>query len=225
MGRSGEQPVGAQLKINLLLDRLPRLASGVDPAVAFAGTTHLEEGFDQLEHAYRESMAGRLPDPIPGEVYCHSATDRSILHGHPGATLTLFGLHAPYALFAGDPEVSRDRAAAAALRALQAHLAEPLEDCLAQDEQGRPCIDVASPVDIEAAVGMPGGNIFHGDLSWPWLADDADAADAGDAFGTKISGCSRIVLAGAGTVRGGGVSGLGGAAAVDTLLAGRLPMR
>ena len=67
---------------------------------------------------------------------------------------------------------------------------------------------------------MPGGNIFHGDLSWPWLADDAEPSIA-QRFGTAVDGCSRIVLAGAGTVRGGGVSGLGGAAAVDTLLAGQ----
>ena len=33
----GEPPVGAQLKVNFLLDRLPRLKSGVDPEVAFAG--------------------------------------------------------------------------------------------------------------------------------------------------------------------------------------------
>ena len=43
------KPEGAQLKINMLLDRLPRFASGIDPESAFAGTTHLEEGYEQLE--------------------------------------------------------------------------------------------------------------------------------------------------------------------------------
>ncbi len=219
LGRVVHKPVGAQLKINMLLDRLPRLASGIDPAIAFAGTAHLEEGFDQLEDAYGRSADGRIPDPLPGEVYCHSLTDPSILNGHPGATLTLFGLHTPTALFQADPEGARSRATDAALDALQMHLAEPLLDCLAKDAEGRPCLDVASPLDIEAAVGMPGGNIFHGDLSWPWLADDVDPSTA-QRFGTAVDGCSRIILAGAGTVRGGGVSGLGGAAAVDTMLAG-----
>ena len=87
LGRTVTKPVGAQMKINMLLDRLPRLASGVDPAVAFAGTTHLEEGLGQLEAAYRDSAAGRIPDPMPGEVYCHSLTDPSILNG-------AFGRHA-----------------------------------------------------------------------------------------------------------------------------------
>ncbi len=218
LGRPTTTPVGAQMKINMLLDRLPRLASGANPAVAFAGTTHLEEGFEQLEAAYRESVTGQIPNPMPGEVYCHSLTDPSILNGHAGATLTLFGLHAPTALFQADPVGARARAADAALAALEVHLAEPLQDCLARDTEGAPCLDIASPLDVESAVGMPGGNIFHGDLSWPWLADDAEPSIA-QRFGTAVDGSSRIILAGAGTVRGGGVSGLGGVAAVDTLLA------
>lgn len=220
LGRPAPEPVGAQLKINMLLTRLPRLASGVDPAVAFAGTAHLEEGFEQLETAYATAVAGRLPEPLPGEVYCHSITDPSILGGAGGATLTLFGLHTPTGLFRADPEASRRQAAQAALAALQLHLAEPLEDVLATDAAGHPCLDIASPLDLAASLRMPGGNIFHGDLSWPWLDDDAAPAAPAEQFGTAIPGCSRILLAGAGTVRGGGVSGLGGAAAVDTLLAG-----
>lgn len=220
LGRPAADPVGAQLKINMLLTRLPRLASGIDPAVAFAGTAHLEEGFDQLETAYATAASGKLPAPLPGEVYCHSITDPSILGGVPGATLTLFGLHTPTELFAADPGRRRQQAADAALAALQLHLAEPLEDVLAVDSAGRPCLDIASPVDLAASLHMPGGNIFHGDLSWPWLDDDAAASTPADRFGTAVPGCSRILLAGAGTVRGGGVSGLGGAAAVDTLLAG-----
>ena len=77
----------------------------------------------------------------------------------------------------------REQAQRAALRSLQAVLAEPLEDCLAVDAHGRPCLEVMTPVDIEAELGMPGGHIFHGDLAWPWLADDADAGDAGRALG------------------------------------------
>lgn len=218
LGRDVVKPVGAQLKINMLLDRLPRLRSGIDPAIAFAGTTHLEEGLEQLEAAYRDSSAGRIPSPMPGEVYCHSLTDPSILGGAPGATLTLFGLHAPDSLFAADPARARQQAAEAALAALQLHLAEPLTDCLARDSAGELCLDIASPLDVETSVGMPGGNIFHGDLSWPWLEDDAEVSTAADHFGAAVSGCSRILLAGAGTVRGGGVSGLGGTAAVDALL-------
>ncbi len=220
LGSRPPAPVGAQLKINLLLTRLPRLASGVDPTTAFAGTTHLEEGFDQLEDAYRESAAGRIPATLPAEVYCHSLTDPSILRGSAGATLTLFGLHTPAGLFAGDASGEvRDAAVASALSSLQHQLAEPLDDCLALDDHGRPCVDVATPVDLERTLGMPGGHIFHGDLTWPWLPDDATPESPADHFGVAVPGSRRILLAGAGTRRGGGVSGLGGLAAVDALQA------
>ncbi|MTD13011.1 FAD-dependent oxidoreductase [Nakamurella sp. YIM 132087] len=218
-GEVPDRPVGAQMKINMLLDRLPRLLSGADPAEAFAGTTHLEESFDQLEAAYRLSVAGALPTALPGEVYCHSLTDPGILAGRGGATLTLFGLHTPDALFRADPVAARAAAARSALDALQLHLAEPLEECLARDVDGRPCLDVASPLDLERDLLMPGGNIFHGDLSWPWLADDEEVDSPAQAFGVAVPGSRRILLAGAGSRRGGGVSGLGGAAAVDALLA------
>ena len=51
------KPEGAQLKINFLLDRLPRLKSGVDPEVAFAGTLHLAEGYGELLSAYGAAVA------------------------------------------------------------------------------------------------------------------------------------------------------------------------
>jgi len=217
-GRQPVVPTGSQIKINLLLNRLPRLASGVDPAVAFAGTVHLEEGLWDLQAAYSITAGGSLPAMLPSEVYCHSLTDPSILNGFDGATLTLFGLHAPDALFRANPQASRLRAAEAALGALQLHLAEPLLDCLARDANGQPCVDISSPLDVESAVGMPGGNIFHGDLSWPWLAEDEPADTPARRYGVQIPGSRRVLLAGAGSRRGGGVSGLGGAAAVDALL-------
>jgi phytoene dehydrogenase-like protein len=219
LGRDPIIPVGAQVKINMLLDRLPRLASGMDPQTAFAGTVHLEEGFWDLEAAYATTAGGALPEVLPSEVYCHSLSDPSILNGHPGATLTLFGLHTPVDLFRADPQAARVRAAEAALKALQRHLAEPLLDCLTRDANGEPCLDISSPVDLEDALGMPGGNIFHDDLSWPWLADGYPAQTPAARFGVEIAGCRRILLSGAGTRRGGGVSGLGGWAAVEAMLA------
>ncbi|MFN8200870.1 MAG: FAD-dependent oxidoreductase, partial [Nakamurella multipartita] len=218
LGRAAEDPVGAQVKINMLLDRLPRLKSGIDPRVAFAGTMHLNEELSELEAAHAITAAGSLPAMVPSEVYCHSLTDPSIMNGHPGATLTLFGLHTPVGLFRENPDQARSAAAQGALIALQQHLAEPLLECLARDEHGEPCVEVATPVDLERSLAMPGGNIFHDDLSWPWLADGFPADTPAAAYGVEVPGSSRILLAGAGSRRGGGVSGLGGLAAVEALL-------
>jgi phytoene dehydrogenase-like protein len=214
-------PEGSQIKINIVVRRLPRFRSGVDPEVGFAGSLHLGQGYRRLQEAYEEAIAGRIPDPMPCEVYCHSLTDPTILgaglqkSGHH--TLTLFGMHTPARLFAADPAAARQRAKAAALRSLQRVLAEPLEDCLALDASGRPCIEVMTPLDIEAEVGMPGGHIFHGELSWPWLADDAVADTPPDRWGvaTRHPG---ILLCGSGAVRGGAVSGLGGHNAAQAVL-------
>lgn len=245
LGRpAGQPPEGSQLKVNLLLTRLPRLRSGVDPAVAFAGTLHLEEGYDYLERAFRLAEAGRPADPLPAEVYCHTLTDPSILAPElverGWQTLTLFGLHCPARLFrsdgtgvagTGEAEAAaemRRRVVDAALRSLQEHLAEPLAGVLATDGHGRPCVDVATPADLEESLAMPGGHIFHGDLEWPWLpADEPAGDDPAGRWGVAVPGYPRVVMAGAGSRRGGGVSGLGGLhaarAVLDTIADRRTP--
>ncbi|MFJ1747779.1 phytoene desaturase family protein [Streptomyces sp. NPDC088116] len=208
----GEEPPvaaeGAQLKVNMLLRRLPRLRDeSVDPREAFAGTFHIAEGYEQLATAYREAAAGRLPTAPPSEIYCHSLTDPSILG--PGLaeqgyqTLTLFGLHTPARLFAQDNEAVRARLLAATLAQLDDRLAEPIADCLARDEDGRPCIEAKTPLDLERDLRLPGGHIFHRDLSFPF------AAEGTGRWGVETAH-ANVLLCGAGAVRGGGVSGVPG---------------
>ncbi len=55
------KPSGSQFKINLLVSRLPALKSGIDPAIAFAGTFHLGESMTELEAAWATAAAGKLP--------------------------------------------------------------------------------------------------------------------------------------------------------------------
>jgi phytoene dehydrogenase-like protein len=215
------RPEGSQLKVNMVLDRLPRLRSGEDPAVAFAGTLHVDEADGQLDAAYRQAAAGVLPDVVPFEVYCHSLTDPSVLGPAELAagrhTLTLFGLHTPAPLFRADPEGTREEAVRRVLAQLDAHLEEPLAGCLARDADGRPCLQAASPLDVEASLAMPGGHIFHGDLAWP-VADDPDLAGT---WGAATAHPRLVAASSGGTVRGGAVSGLGGYAAARHLLAAR----
>lgn len=212
------RPSGSQLKVNMVLARLPRLRSGADPATAFAGTFHVDESAGQIDAAYAQAATSRLPDVIPFEVYCHSLTDPTVLGpveratGHH--TLTLFGLHTPAELFRADNEAVRDEAVRRVVAQLDAHLEEPLLDCLARDAHGRPCLQAASPVDVEASLAMPGGHIFHGDLSWPVATD---AADAGT-WGVTTDHPRVVAASSGGTVRGGAVSGLGGYAAARHLL-------
>jgi phytoene dehydrogenase-like protein len=213
LGNRYEPPVGSQTKINIVMRRLPQFRSGIEPTIGFAGTLHLGQSYRRLQQAYEEALAGKIPDPMPCEVYCHTLTDGSILDPELRAagyhTLALFGMHTPRNLFTADPDDSREWAKAAAFRSLQSVLAEPLEPCLALDRRGEPCIEVMTPLDIEAELGMPGGNIFHGDLAWPWLADGAPAGTAAERWGVATDH-PGILLCGSGAVRGGAVSGLGG---------------
>ncbi|WP_035282423.1 phytoene desaturase family protein [Actinokineospora spheciospongiae] len=212
-GRGSTSPVGAQLKINLLLDRLPRLRSGVDPRQAFAGTFHLDESYADLERAYRQTASGALPDRPPGEMYCHTLTDPSILDPERAArgahTLTLFGLHLPPTLFADDNDGVRDTLVRRYLDGLDRHLADPIDECVARDADGRPCVEARTPLDLEAELAMPGGNIFHGDLSWPFADDPA--------WGVETD-VAALRVCGSGSRRGGGVSGIGGHNAAMSLL-------
>ncbi|MER5551875.1 NAD(P)/FAD-dependent oxidoreductase [Streptomyces sp. NPDC002793] len=199
---------GAQLKVNMLLTRLPRLRDhSVDPRRAFAGTFHIAEGYEQLATAYREAAAGRLPGAPPSEIYCHSLTDPSILGPDLAArgyqTLTLFGLHTPARLFAADNEATRASLLAATLAELDAHLEEPIADCLALDAEGRPCIEAKTPLDLERELRLPGGHIFHRDLSFPYATEETGR------WGVE-TGRPNVLLCGAGAVRGGGVSGVPG---------------
>ncbi|MFG2278381.1 phytoene desaturase family protein [Streptomyces asoensis] len=209
---TGDEPPapaeGAQLKVNMLLTRLPRLRdSSVDPREAFAGTFHIAEGYEQLAAAHAQAAAGKLPAAPPSEIYCHSLTDPSILGPDLVArgyqTLTLFGLHTPARLFERDNDAVREELLRATLAQLEAHLAEPLADCLATDADGRPCIEARTPLDLERDLGLPGGNIFHRDLSWPYAGEDTGR------WGVETRH-ANVLLCGAGAVRGGGVSGVPG---------------
>jgi phytoene dehydrogenase-like protein len=219
LGRpGGVRPEGNQLKVNMVLDRLPALRSGIEPEVAFAGTFHIDESYSALGAAYTKSEAGTLPDPLPSEVYCHTLTDRTILGPDAAArgqhTLTLFGLHTPASLY--DNPGARDEAVRLALAGLNQYLAEPIEDCLARDAEGRPCLEARSPRDIEQELAMPGGHIFHGDLDWPWAASDQEIGTWG--VETDIP---NVLICGAGARRGGAVSGVPGRAAALALLLSR----
>ncbi|GAA2579486.1 NAD(P)/FAD-dependent oxidoreductase [Microbacterium binotii] len=218
------EPEGAQVKVNMLLRRLPRLHDRhVAPAAAFAGTFHVNETMTQLNTAYTEAVAGRIPEPLPAEIYCHSLTDPSILGAElqeAGAqTLTLFGLQVPHRLLDGsDPDAMRATLLAAAERSLDSVLAEPLADCIWETPTGAPCIEARTTADLEESLGMTGGDIFHGPLSWAWREDEADAASPAEAWGVDTAH-SRILRCGSSAARGGAVSGLGGHNAAMAALA------
>jgi phytoene dehydrogenase-like protein len=192
---------GAQLKINILLKRLPQLKSGMDPQLAFAGTFHANESFTQCEGSYSEAKNGSMPAKLPIEMYCHTLTDPSILSPELSAsgfhTLTLFALHTPAALFDANNETARQAALESAFASLNEYLVEHIQDVIA-------AIEIKTPLDLEEAIALPRGNIFHRDLQFPFREDGSQPS-----WGVETDD-PRIFICGAGATRGGGVSGIPG---------------
>jgi phytoene dehydrogenase-like protein len=192
---------GAQLKINILLKRLPQLKSGVDPKLAFAGTFHANESFIQCEGSYSEAKNGSMPAKLPIEMYCHTLTDPSILSPELSAsgfhTLTLFALHTPASLFDANNDAARQAALESAFASLNEYLVEPIQDVIA-------AIEIKTPLDLEKAIALPRGNIFHRDLQFPFREDGSQPS-----WGVETDD-PRIFICGAGATRGGGVSGIPG---------------
>jgi len=201
---------GSVFKINMLLRRLPRLKANKYPATeAFRGTFHSDEGYKQMNASYEQAAKGRLPEKTPCEVYCHTLTDDSILapdlRRKGFQTLTLFGLDAPYSLFAKANDAIRERAEKRFLASMNQWLEEPLEDCLAVARDGRLCIESKTPVDIEESLGMYHGNIFHDALTFPFAERRKDVGTWGVETEFK-----NVFLCGSSAQRGGAVSGIPG---------------
>lgn len=215
LGEDAVRPEGAQSKVNMLLSRLPRLRDpGLDPMAAFGGTFHVHEGFTRLGEAHDEALAGRIPDPLPLEIYCHSLTDPSILspelRSSGAQTVTAFALQTPDRLLTdATNDARRTELEAAVLRSLDAVLDEPIESMLMTDADGRPCLETKTTLDLEHALRMPGGHIFHGPLAWPFAEEGAPRGTPAERWGVATAH-PRILLCGSGAQRGGAVSGIGG---------------
>jgi phytoene dehydrogenase-like protein len=210
---------GSVVKINMLLRRLPEVrAQGIRPEDAFAGSFHIDEGYRQMQESWATAVHGRVPDPVPGEIYCHSLTDGSILSPELREkgfhTLTLFGLDMPYRLFAGDDhDTRRDLVRERFLDGIDRVCAEPFRDCLAIDRDGNPCLEIRTPRDLEQELDLDLGNIFHNELTW-FFADDESAVGR---WGVETA-WPRILMAGSSAHRGGAVSGIPGRCAAMCVL-------
>jgi phytoene dehydrogenase-like protein len=210
---------GTAFKINMLLERLPRPAERrISAQDAFAGTFHIDERYSQLEAARKSAQAVQIPDFPAGEVYCHTLTDPSILSPELQQkgyhTLTWFGLDLPYRLFETDNEAAKATVVQNMLNGLNRYLSEPLEDCLATDREGQPCLEAKSAVDLETELGLTRGNIFHKGLSWFF----AESADEVGTYGVETEHPNEWIC-GSFAKRGGAVSGIPGRNAAIAILA------
>jgi phytoene dehydrogenase-like protein len=201
---------GSVFKINMLLRRLPKLKAYRYPtAEAFCGTFHSDEGYEQMNVSYEQASRGQLPDKTPCEVYCHTLTDDSILapdlREKGFHTMTLFGLDTPWSLFARDNKTMRRLAEKKFIESMNQWLEEPLDECLAVARNGDLCIESKSPIDIEDALGMYHGNIFHDAPTFPF----AETKEQAGTWGVETE-FENVFFCGSSALRGGAVSGIPG---------------
>ncbi|HYJ48925.1 MAG TPA: NAD(P)/FAD-dependent oxidoreductase, partial [Microbacterium sp.] len=71
------------------------------------------------------------------------------------------------------------------------------------------CVEARTTADLEESLGMIGGDIFHGSLSWPWAEDDEVLDSPAARWGVETTH-PRVLVCGSGARRGGAVSGIGG---------------
>jgi len=170
-----------------------------------------------MNASYEEARRGVLPSKTPCEVYCHTLTDDSILspdlRRQGFHTMTLFGLDAPWSLFARDNSTMRKMAEQKFLDSMNQWLEEPLQDCLALSKNGEPCIESKSPVDIEDALGMYHGNIFQDAPTFPFATHKEQVGTWG--VETEFE---NVFLCGSSALRGGAVSGIPGHNAATKVL-------
>ncbi len=201
------QSRGCAGKVNLALDGLPRFECMPAPGAHLAGGITICPGLDYIDRAYDDAKYGGFSERPFVDMIIPSVLDPDM--APPGRhVVSCFVQYAPYELD-GAEWSNRDREAFgdAVVRVL-AEYAPGIENQILHRQ-------VLVPPDIESIAGIPGGNIFHGELrlSQLFLLRPDPAASA---YRTPLSG---YYLCGSSTHLGGGISGAPGRMAALRALA------
>ncbi|HEY3192799.1 MAG TPA: NAD(P)/FAD-dependent oxidoreductase [Solirubrobacterales bacterium] len=140
------------VKVNAALNKLPTFtaAGSVEPHRAMVTVTH---GLDAAQEAFESAKRGD-PAVAWAELYFQTAYDSSV--APPGAhVMSAFAQYAPYELAEGDWDGRRDEIGELVLDLIEGY-APDVRDCASE-------LQVLGPPDIEARIGLTGGNIFQGE--------------------------------------------------------------
>ena len=190
---------GSVLKVLLGLGELPNLTAVPGTAVGpqHTGGIVINPSIDYLERAWDDAKYGR-PSARPFmDCYIQSATEEGLA---PPAkhTMSCFVQYAPYTLTEGDWDSRRDE------------IGRTIVDTLAEYAPNLPGaiehIKVLGPPDIEATIGITGGNIFHGEIT----PDQMFAFRPVPGWSGYESPVARLYLCGSGAWPGGAVFGAPG---------------
>jgi phytoene dehydrogenase-like protein len=198
-GVKGMRVEGSVVKVLLALGELPDFTAlpGKEIGPQHTGGIVINPSMDALQEAWEECERGQ-PSRRPFiDGYIQSATEDGL--APPGKhTMSLFCQYAPYRLAEGTWEERRDEIGAYIVETL-AEYAPNLPDAV----EG---IEVLGPPDIEARIGITGGNIFHGEILPDAMFGDRPVRGYGG-YRTPVE---YLYLCGAGAWPGGAVFGAPG---------------
>jgi phytoene dehydrogenase-like protein len=193
----GWQSLGCSGKVNLALDRVPRFASRPEPGPHLAGGMSIAPDLDTVERAFEDAKYGSWSRQPFADLVIPSCIDPDM--APPGKhVMSCFVQYAPYRLAGADWDHEREAFGDAVIDVLEEHM-PGLRDSILYRQ-------VLVPPDIERIVGIPGGNIFHGELRMTQLFANRPGARAA-AYRTPVPG---YYLCGSSTHPGGGISGAPG---------------
>ena len=143
------------VKFNASLERLPTWTAAPGQSWPARATIDATGTMAEAQAAFDRCARGE-PAVAFGEIYIQTGYDPS--PAPEGKHLmSVFGQYAPYEIADGDWDSRRDDVARQFID-LISRFAPDLEDCLAEHE-------VLGPADIEARIGLSGGNIFQGEVT------------------------------------------------------------
>jgi phytoene dehydrogenase-like protein len=198
-GVKGMHVEGSVVKVLLALGELPDFAAlpGKDIGPQHTGGIVINPSVDSLQRAWEECERGEPSGEPLMDGYIQSATEDGL--APPGKhTMSLFCQYAPYRLAEGTWEERREEIGRNIIRTLGEY-APNLPGTL----EG---MEVLGPPDIEARIGMTGGNIFHGEI----LPDGMFSGRPVPGYGGYRTPVENLYLCGAGTWPGGAVFGAPG---------------
>ena len=143
------------VKFNAALDRLPSWTAAPGEEWPARATIDLTGTMDDAQRAFEAAERGE-PAVGFGEIYIQTGYDPSPAP-EDKHLLSVFGQYAPYELAEGTWDSRREEVARQFIELID-RFAPGFEDCLAQYE-------VLGPPDIEARIGLTGGNIFQGEVT------------------------------------------------------------
>ena len=197
---------GSSGKLNIALDRLPRFPALPEGAPNIRGALHFTDTIERIERAYDDWKAQRWSrDPFLDEMI-PSAIDPTMTP--PGKHfMSVFVQYAPPKLDGRDwTDADRDAFAATCLDQMERH-APGFRDSILH-------IEVRTPRELENEVGLTGGNIFQGELTFDQLLFNRPVPG----YAQYRSPIRDLWICGSSTHPGGGVMGAPGRNAAAEIL-------